>query len=74
MQFPSMGSLQADLPNSNTTPLAAHGSGPGVFNTHWTPSLAPAPYQLAPAPYQPAAPGRLSPCQLFLLSNIQICS
>lgn len=55
--FPSMGSLQAALPNSNTTPLAAHGSGPGVFNTHWTPSLAPAPYQLAPAPYQPAAPG-----------------
>ena len=67
MQFPSMGSLQADLPNSNTTPLAAHGFGPRVFNTHWTPSL-------ALAPYQPAAPSRLSPCQLFLLSNIQICS
>ena len=67
MQFPSMGSLQAALPNSNTTHLATHGFGPGVFNTRWTPFL-------APTPYQPAAPGRLSPCQLFLLSNIQICS
>ena len=67
MQFPSMGSLQGALLNSNTTPLAAHGFGPGVFNTHWTSSL-------ALAPYQPVAPGRLSPFQMFLLSNIQICS
>ena len=62
-----MGLLQDTFLNSNTTPLDAHSFGPGVFNTHWTPSL-------APTPYQPAAPGRLSPCQLFLLSNIQICS
>lgn len=48
--FPSMGSLQAALPNSNAALLAAHGSGPGAFNTQWTPSL-------APTLYQPAASG-----------------
>lgn len=48
--FPSMGSLQAALPISNTAPLAAPGSGHGAFNTQWTPSM-------APSPYQPAASG-----------------
>uniref|UniRef100_A0A0C9QSR2 TSA: Wollemia nobilis Ref_Wollemi_Transcript_11326_3396 transcribed RNA sequence n=1 Tax=Wollemia nobilis TaxID=56998 RepID=A0A0C9QSR2_9CONI len=47
--FPSMGSLQAALPDYNAPPVAAHGSAVGTFNGQWTPQ-APVPYPSAAVP------------------------